>query len=296
MDIFNDIIMLYYEMNNIYLELYKLELEGNKESEFFLQLVDILKAKIKEEERLFELFYDSDQYDMVCEYVSKEENPLFMRFLDRVKIYEAFNIDIDEEDMAEEVAEKEKLMKVSRMYSACNRNIFLIYLSFFQERIDSVDPVMREKLLSLKYYNSFTKIDMENSLIECNFDVAMENYVDLYLMSDMIKLERKLCAEIILDCCLSTIMNMVVILLSISDDDRNDYDKRALSINCQSLFRACMALLDDKEYRKVENTIYEKVKELRNKENSVSVDIIDWLIGKRRQDKTRVRKISFTSE
>lgn len=296
MDIFSDIMMLYYEMNNIYLELYKLELEGNKGSEFFLQLVGILKAKIKEEEKLLKLFYDSSQYDIVCEYASQEENPLFIRFLDRIKIYEAFNIDIDEEDLDEEAVEKEKLMKVSRMYSACNRNIFLIYLSFFQERIDSVDSIMREKLLSLKYYNSFTKIDMENSLIGCNFDVAMENYVDLYLMSDMIKLESNLCTEIILDCCLSTIMNMVIILLSISDDDRNDYDKRALSINCQSLFRACMVLLDDKEYRMVSNTIYEKVKELRNKENGVSVDIIDWLIGKRREDKTRVRKISFTSE
>ena len=58
MDIFSDIMMLYYEMNNIYLELYKLELEGNKGSEFFLQLVGILKAKIKEEEKLLKLFYE----------------------------------------------------------------------------------------------------------------------------------------------------------------------------------------------------------------------------------------------
>ena len=49
-----EIFMLYYEINNIYLELYKLELDGCLDSDFFLKLINLLKEKLIEEKNIYE--------------------------------------------------------------------------------------------------------------------------------------------------------------------------------------------------------------------------------------------------
>ena len=41
-EIIKDINILYYEINNIYLEMYKLELNNQKSSTSFLELIDLL--------------------------------------------------------------------------------------------------------------------------------------------------------------------------------------------------------------------------------------------------------------
>ena len=48
-----DILMLYYEINNIYLELYKMELNYDKDNSIFIELINLLEEKVLEEKELF---------------------------------------------------------------------------------------------------------------------------------------------------------------------------------------------------------------------------------------------------
>lgn len=293
-DIFNDIIILYYEMDDIYSELYNLDLNGDRGNEIYLQLVNILKEKLQEEERLFKLLYDSEEYKDVYDYLMKEANPFFLRLLDYAKMFEDSDIKIDEEYDEETIRCIDEYKKLSKLCNACSRNLFLIYLSIFQEYIDSIDDEeLKEKLLNLKYHNSFVNHVIENCFISCNFDVAEDNYVDLYLVADTLGLELKVCDDNILACYMSTIDIMITRLLSINDSDRDDIDKIAMLENTVCMLRACFALMSNNEYSKIENKVNDRINALENDSNSLSVELVKDIISNRDRDKKRVKKISI---
>lgn len=87
--VMEEILMLYYEINNIYLELYKMELNGCKNSDGFIELVDILKEKIDEEKNLYrELceYIDDEDYDNLCHIDDVADTPFAKRIGDFIMI------------------------------------------------------------------------------------------------------------------------------------------------------------------------------------------------------------------
>ena len=291
MEILRQIMQLYYEINNIYLELYKLDLDGCRDSDDFQNLINILKEKLNEEERLFELLYDSNEYNNVCDYLEKEDNPMFARLLDYIKQYETLNNPIYEDDDDETIADIQMQIKTGKMYSACNKNVFLVYLSFLEECIDNNEH-LRKQLLGFKYYNSFICHDVETVLINNEFSVGIENYVDLYFVARGLDIPFKLRDEIIIDTCLNTIISMIKTILSISDEERDLEDKMALSLNAECMLRACLSLLSERDYKKIIKIVLSQIDELANDENVLGVNIINSYIDNRKKDKCRVKKMS----
>ena len=291
MKILKQFMELYTKINNIYLELYSLELDGEKDSVLFLGLINELKKMLVMEESLFKTLYNSSEYCDTCEYVSLEDNPMFMRLRDYINTYENTNFEIYPDDDDETVNEMKLLDKVGKMYSACNKSIFLVYLSFLEECICAND-YLKERLLNLKYYNSFTKHDMESILVSNNFSIDEVNYVDLYLRARLLNIDIRLRDEIILDSCFTTIIGMVDVLLSINDNDRDNDDKMALSLNAECLLRGCLSLLSDRDYKKIKNKIFDRIKEFSNDKNMISVNLVNIYIDNRMKDKVRVRKLS----
>ena len=168
MDEFKSLVKLYEEINKIYLILCNLETNGVINNAFFNGVVLLLKDKLQKESELFKLFYDSFEYSELKEETLKETGPIFMRLRDYISIYEALNIGI-----SDDVDDFETAKKFGKLYSVCSNNIFLIYLSILQECIDLCsDNEIKKRLISLKYYNSFTKHDMESSLVESNFIIS----------------------------------------------------------------------------------------------------------------------------
>lgn len=216
---------------------------------------------------------------------------MFKRLLDYVKQYEALNIEIYEDDDEETVMELQMQIKAGKIYSVCNKNIFLVYLSFLEECI-SENERLKEKLLNFKYYNSFTCHDMENILINNDFSIGIENYVDLYLVARWLDISFKLRDEIILDTCLNTIISMVKTILSINDEERCLDERLALSLNAECMLRACLAILSERDYKKIIKMISSQIDELSNNENVIGVNIVNSYIDDRKKDKSRVKKIS----
>lgn len=282
-----EILMLYYEINNIYLELYKMELNDNKDS-FFLELIGLLKEKIEEEKELFRDLVN--EYGDGCYNLCKLDEELDTPFAKRIADYMKFSIDIDDENN-ELVNEK---INYAKLYSLCGRNIYLIYLSFLQESIDLVNnSSLRDKLLNYKYFNSFINHDIENNLIFNNFDIGKINYINLSLIGMTLKLDKDVVDKIIYECLEDTVVTTIIQLLSISDIEYCDDNRRCVSINNQCMLRAGLSIFDENNYRDINNKIYDLINKLSNDTNKVSRDIILSIIDNRNMDKSRIRKISF---
>ena len=218
MEMIKDLVRLYSEINIIYIELHKLDISGSKDSDKFRKLIELLKRDIELEKKIFNKFNSIDEfdYDKLYQMLGKcTDRPFNIRAEDYVTNND-FDIllydDLDKEVYVEIV----KDIKYSKLYSACSKNMFLIYLSFLQEYADSSRfSYLRDKILNYKYYNSFINHDIESILIESNFNINSVNYINLDFMIDILKLEDS--NQIILDYCKDTIKTTIEQLLSIND-------------------------------------------------------------------------------
>ena len=167
MDIFKELLNVMEEINDIYIKLYKLELMGELNTSYFFELVSELKKLLVKEEDLFNQLVKSSDYEYIKEHIINEKGPTFSRINDYIKLYESVNMEVDNSE------QKELTNKLRRIYGACSKNVFLVYLSIYQDYIDNIlDLEIKERLLSLKYYNAFTKLIIGQLLIENDFKVA----------------------------------------------------------------------------------------------------------------------------
>lgn len=288
--------MLYYEINNIYLELYKLELNGNKNDSFFLELIDLLKEKILEEKILIkELLNDNeDLYDYLYDLDKEVDTPFAKRIADYVRFNGELDIDINLEDDIELKKNKMDMINYAKLYMACTRNVFLIYLSYLQECINNEDEVLfKEKLLNFKYYNSFICHDVEYSNIMNNFDICRDNYINLHFVANTLRLNVSDIDGIIFNCLSDTVITTINQLLSITDMEYNNDDRRVISINNQCMLRAGLSILNEREYEMLKDEMFNIINGLGNDNNKISMDIIYSIVNNRKNDKSRVKRITL---
>lgn len=281
-----DILMLYYEINNIYLELYKLELNKNMDDSSFIELINLLREKIEEEKVLIKKLIDEqeDLYDYLYDLDRDVDTPFAKRIADYVRFNSELNIDMEDEE--------EEMVNYTKLYITCSRNVFLIYMSFLQEYID-LDNSLRERLLNFKYCNSFINHDVENSLVLNNFRVGRDNYVNLYFVGRLLKIDYDDVDKIIFDCLKNTVIITVRQLLSINDIEYGDEDRYAISVNNQCMLKAGLSILSEKEYMLFKNEIDDIINGMGNDNNKISMDIVNRIINDRKIDKSRVKKITF---
>ena len=282
-----ELLLLYYEINNIYLELYKLELNKNNDSDMFIELINLLKDKINEERNIINNIINGD-YKMY-DYLYELDKDVDTTFAKRVSDYVRFN---DEIEMEIETDEDIDMINYTKLYSICSRNVFLIYMSFLQEYIDLGDD-LREKLLNFKYCNAFINHDVEDSLVRNNFNVGKDNYVNLYFAGRLLKLENDEVDKIIVDCLRNTIIITISQLLFINDIEYKDDDKRAISVNNQCMLKAGLSILSEKEYILFAKDINDTINKFVNSNNSISLSVVNGILKDRKNNKCRVKKISL---
>ena len=286
------IVLLYQEINNIYMELYGLEYAGKKGEAEFIELVVLLNQLVMKERELFAELYG--ELDGVSYMVIDDGSSFSRRMIDYINFYEAQNIPIYEDDCEEEIIDKVYDMKYAKLYQVCSKNVFLVYLSFLQECIDSETYIsIRDKFLSYKYYNAFINHDVEECLIERDFEIERVNFISLYFIAESLGIDVKMCDNIILDCFKDTIEITVNQILAINDTDYNDDDKKAISINNQSMLRAALSLMNRKDYEENKEWLFKMINGLVTTNNNVSLNIINSIVDGIVYDRGRVRKISW---
>lgn len=283
-----EIFMLYYEINNIYLELYKLELDGCLDSDFFLKLINLLKEKLIEEKNIYENLcckLDLFKFDKnrLIFFPSAKRFANYMNFYNDMNISNSMNDDIS--------------IKFLKLHNVCTKNIYLIYLSFFQECIDLNNiELERECLLRYKYSNSFTNHDIERQLVLNKFNVNKIKFVNLFMVSKIIGIDESVANKIIYDYFYDVIIATIINLLCITDFDyENDVNRKVFSINNQCMLRAVLSFYDEDEFKNMEDRIYNIVGFLCDDSNKIGVDIIHSILNNRCKDVVRVKKLSLIS-
>lgn len=293
MEYMEEILKVYHQINGIYIGLNRLECVGNKDSVEFVELVGVLKKLIKQEKGLFDNFY-SELEDAYEYQVMDNGDPFVKRLIDFMNFYDALNCKINDDDSEEEIIDKTYDMQYGKLYKSCSRNVFLIYLSFLQEYIDDIDNVnVRDGLLSYKYFNAFINHDVEECLIDFNFEVSKVNYVNLYFVAETLGIDINMCDNIILDCFKDTIEVTIGQILSVKDNDYYDVKKYVMVINNLAMLRAGFALISGEDLNKNVDWLYGMINNLSMNDNQRSVSYIYDSIKKISRDKTRVMKISM---
>lgn len=294
MDTFKKLLDLYVEINEIYLNLCREDIDGLSSGKGYLYLVKLLKGKVIEEKKLFQELFESLEYEEIKKPIYEEDNIITARLKDYIKTHEALNISIDEEDDEEVVTRKQLSMKVSKLMCSCLRNIFLVYSSFLDEFIKTNNiSELRERLLTIKYYNSFKLHDVEDVFLDCDFNAPLENYVDVYLVAETLGVDVTECDEIILDAYLGCIEDMSIQLMGFNDNDYSDYNKLAVIANGSFMLQGCFALISEKDFLANKDKIFDKIEELRNGKNNKSANLIMEIINTRERCQMRVKKISL---
>jgi len=293
MEIVKELVMVYCEINMIYIELHELEINNKNNGDRYNYLISLLKKDLCREKRIFSLISmdENFNYDELYSLLEKcTDKPFNIRAEDYVT-----NEDININDMdVEFFSEIIKDIKYSKLYSACSKNMYLIYLSFLQEYADSDSfNYLRDRILNYKYYNSFINHDIENILIESDFNIDKVSYVNLDVIADLLKIDDG--NKIILDYCVDTIRITIKQILSINDNDYSDDNMLILSINNQSMLRASLLLLNDKDYNNIKTSIFNEYVGLCTNYNKISLSIIKSIFDDRKKDMLRVKKISLKS-
>lgn len=294
MGAYNKLIELYDSIKEIYYAMLKEELENSKFSKGYRYLVKLLQIKLKEEKKLFIELFESENYEEIKEEINEESSPNLARMKDYIETYEMMNQKIDEDDDEEVRKEKILIMKVAKLTHSCVKNVFLVEASFLEEFIrNNTVCGLSERLLSIKYYNIFTKHDSEEGFVNNNFNIPLENYVDVYLVADMLRMNTTECDGIILDCYLDIINDMIRQMLNFNDDELNDLNKLASILNASFMLQACFALINENDYFNNKDKIFDKIDELKSGQNDNIVDLINSIINNRQECQKRVRKISM---
>lgn len=294
MDVFKKLISLYSEINGIYTKLCSEEIWRSNTSTNFKYLVKLLREKVSEEKKIFEELFASENYEEVKTIIFDEDDSVMIRAKDYIKTYEALNIRIDEFDDDVIKEDKQLTMKIAKLMCSCVRNIFLVQSSFMDEFISNNNiPELRARLLTIKYYNAFTKHEIEEVLLEHDFNIPLENYVDVYLVAETLGINISECDEAILNCYLDVIEGMTNQLMEFNDSDYNDYNKLAAIANASFMLQASFALISKKDYLANKEKIYERIEELKNGKNNKSANMIYDIINMRKKCMERVRKVSM---
>lgn len=286
MGILNKIRVLYCEIKLLYIQLCELENSSKKEESLYISLVDLLKNKINEENNLIkELinYYNNDIYKV---YRLVDTSDIRKRLLDSINMYECINGDntLDKDEMLEQ-------MRLDRLHISCYRGMNLIYYSFLQEYIDlGMCSDIKESLLKIKYDNSFNNHDMESELVNNNFNIPRVNYIILNLVVDTLRIENN---EILLDCFAERILTSLVDILNIKDIDYSDNKKKVLSINNQCILRAGLVMLKDNDYMELVDEMNDIINRYSSSDNSISISIVNSILGNRIKDRERVRRLSL---
>ena len=290
MEVVKELLMVYCEINMIYIELHKLEINNNN-GDRYNYLISLLKKDLCREREIFSLISMDEEFDYDELYFLLEkctDKPFNIRAEDYILNDDTNISDIDGEFFSEIIGD----IKYSKLYNACSKNMYLIYLSILQEYADSGSfSYLRDKILNYKYYNSFINHGIESILIESNFNIDRVNYINLDVIKDILKLDDD--NNAILDCCVDTIRTTIKQILSIDDNDYSDDKMLVLSINNQSMLRASLLLISERDYINIKTSIFNEYEGLCTEDNKISASIIESIFDGRKSDLVRVKKISL---
>lgn len=301
MEVFDKILELYKEIDAIYKTIIVLEYEKKFEDDKYLSLINLLCEKIMLEKKLFNqfLYNDREGYEWVVNLLENKMIELEDYVISRLYDYMSIHISGNPRgnfDSLEQQMEIESINRVDKLYREFSKNLYLVYLSFIGDYINS--PAfysIKKALLLFKYFGSLTNHDMEDVLVYHNFNVGKSNYIDLNFLATGLRIDKKLTEEVSYAVYWDAVRTSVIELLSFNDSDYNDVYMKTNCISCSCMLRSGLLLLSDNKdkYKEVISELFKLIDEMGHFYNGLSVGIIRSVVESVNMDKKRIKKLSI---
>lgn len=271
-------------IDNIYENLYNLEITGKKDSEDYRKLLNALKkAKKIEEARIKQANIDYDQAikiilllqntptwiknnNLYCTLLQKYDDRVIRRIINIFNYQIKISIKYQEKHKSKEIIEflhilgetEEDLLKDMSNYEkvnfAINDDIESTLIAILSDYISNpAYSIYKNQLIKAKYYIAFINRNIESQLLAKGFDSTEETYINSTLIANMLGKTQEEYHSIIAINTLYYLMPQISELLSITDDDYSVPEKNVESILRQCYIRAMLTMLSDEDVQKVNN-------------------------------------------
>ena len=315
------------EINNIYNNLYQLEVSGQIDSNDYKKQLEILKESIKNENEnyqnanltfqksikiieLLSITQPTLKNDNLTYIIEQQDNNIIIRRVINILLTKTINykdyaknclstgffedlkdieIPIDKEEIYTNFHNEAKVEE------AINNDITSIFLSILQEELIKY-PKYREKLLKAKYNTIFINKNIEELLIFNNLEITNIVYLNSKLINDLTKT-----SPIIYETIKSVeinikIMSQIKKILN-TEDESYTHENASISLIINKCYiRALLSLMNEEELQELNKKIDYLLNNKPYKETyQVSEKAITSCLKKAKKDKERVHIISITN-
>lgn len=317
-------------INNIYDNLYKLELANKKDSNEYIKELEMLKEALKTENKKYKnANLTVEQKFKIIELLSNTPNSVKNNDINSIinqddsdklnrriinilvnqavtdkdyssnaipkevfELLEEIGISINHDEISKDINNQ------SKIELAINNDITLVFLAILQETsLLFKYSNYKNQLQKTIYRASFINKDIENQLIDNKFNIPKNIYTSSKFINDLLKTETYI-YNIMLNIIIQTQINShIITLLEIKDEEYNDPNANISSIINQCYIRALLTFMTDEEIYKLNEQFHELIETpsylIKHPKDRISEEAIIRCFKNIKYDKAKKRTISL---
>lgn len=319
-----------HKINTIYEKLYNLEINNQKNSKEYLNLIKELKEEIniennkyqkanltiEQKTKIIELLStnpNSSKTDSITTIINQSDNDTITRRIFNILVNQTIvNIDYTKNNIPTELLELlnnfglslddnktyTEITNYSKIQLAINNDINSIFLVILQETLNLWKySKYKNNLLKALYSTSFINKDIEKELLNNNFNIPNNIYLSSKLVNDLLKSNSNIYNIINTLLVEPQIEKHIINLLEIKDSEYNNPSINISSILTECYIRSLLTFLNDDRINHLKNQFLYLISNpiyLKNHANDrISQDSIMNCFRNVKYDKSKKRTISF---
>ena len=308
-------------IEGLYDKLYELEINGKKDSDEYKKQIGFLKISIDLENRIYKKYNFSTEKKLVIikyligykfskGYIDDEDsimNQEYDEFFIRRVVRNLLNQVTETKEGFKEIHSDEQeesnknidfSMKVVKVLKELNEDIYNSYLLFLQENIDSEDyRCYKNDFIKAKYKLVFIYDKLENKMINNNFTITKDLYLNSKFMSDLYHIDLDTYNFMKDDYCEKISSKQILDFLDVEDLDYNDRMKSISAILRMCYIRACLLMMSNDKIDDVNYVFHDYIEDeeyLNNHSNdTISEKLIISCFKSLKKDRTKVKRLSL---
>lgn len=318
-------------IDKLYNKLYELEINGNKETEEYIETIKCLNKNICYENAIYDdLTYEnciayfkyiysteitntflSDRDSLLEQNYSNRiirrilstlnfkilSNPVHLQEIleDKIKNYVS---DLDDEN-ANSIIERSANVSI-QIKNSLDKDLLNMYLSILEDFINNNNyQIFKNKLINSKYNLSFTNKETEKNLVNNNFTIPKEIYIVSTFVTEINGIPQEVYEALTNLYVLETIKEQMIAILEIGDMDYSNVSKATTSILRQSLMRAAISLLSENNLSSISSIFEEHTKSKSYINNhsfdNISKELIASSLQNIKIDRNKQRTLSLSN-
>lgn len=321
--IFRAVIKITAYIDGLYNQLYKLEIGNKKETLEYKKCIDNLSNAILKEKELYEKIDNSLVYilnDYILKNMIKDdlesdfESFMLHDYQNRIVRRILFTLDgkivplIEEKEDSNSLFQLvslvcqtkskqktfEAIVGIKKLDKSLETDLLNTFLSFLEEHMEEQSSKIKKEAIKIKYNVSFVNKDVEANLIEEQFNIPSDLFLNSKWNAQVLNLEANV-YDLAKDIYASVIaQNQIYQLLRITDTEYKEFDQQITIIFRHCFMEAALIFMSREKVREeFDNFVKSKHYRAKYKDNGKSVGLIEQVFSKIEDKRSKPKVISL---